>query len=258
MNIRRAAALALRRLQHWLPLAVNPRAVRSKYEAEEDFWRRELERLVSWYRGEVPEHYRTPAPRHDQRVVRRDVRQAAILTWLELHQKPKYRIDLDLPPDVFRGARVLDLGAGPMPSGEVFEDCDLYCLDPLYPRYLEAGWPLHLYGPRTWFVHGHAEAMPLEEDSFDAVISANAIDHVDDFSATAREIRRVLRPGGRLRMHVHYHPPKRTEPLQVDDAKVESAFAWCPDLRKVATSREKTSAVAKPGESYALWSNFEA
>lgn len=235
-----------------------PQTDGGKYEEEESFWRQEIARLEAWYRGELPVHYRTQSPDESQQVIRKNPRHAAILTWFEMHQKPKYRIDLKVPTDAFRGLRVLDVGAGPMPSGEVFEDCDLYCLDPLYPRYLEAGWPLHLYGPRTWFVHGHAEAMPLEDDSFDAVISVNAIDHVDDFSATAREIRRVLRPGGRLRMHVHYHPPKRTEPLQLDDAKVESAFAWCPDLRKVATSREKTSAVAKPGESYALWSNFEA
>lgn len=257
MNIRRAAALVLRRLRPWPPLAANPRAVPSKYEAEEDFWRRELERLVSWYRGEVPEHYRTPVPRQDQRVVRRDVRHAAILTWLELHQKPKYRIDLDLPSDVFRGSRVLDLGAGPMPSGEVFEDCDLYCLDPLYSRYLASGWPLHLYGPRTWFVHGHAETMPLESDSFDAVTSVNALDHVDDIFATAREVGRVLRTGGRVRMHVHYHPPKVTEPLALDDRVMEEAFGWCDGFKKAWTRSEKSSASAAPGESFNLWSNFD-
>lgn len=229
-----------------------------KYDREVRFWRGELDHLVSWYAGEIAVHYRTSAPRPEQRVVRADTRHSAILTWFELHQKPKYLHDLRLPADAFRGLRVLDVGAGPMPSGEAFAECDLYCLDPLLPRYLEAGWPLHLYGPRTRFVHGHGERMPLDDDSFDAVISVNAIDHVDDLAATAAEIGRVLAPGGRLALHVHYHPPTAAEPLELDDDALRTAFAWCPGFVKVAESTEKSSAVARPGEAYALWSNVHS
>jgi len=227
-----------------------------KYALEENFWRIEIERLVLWYRGEREVHYRTPAPGPEERVQHRDPRLAAILSWFELHQKPKYLLDLALPSDAFRGMRVLDVGSGPMPSGEAFAECELYCLDPLFPRYLNAGWPLHLYRPGTRFVHGYAEDMPLEDDFFDAVISVNAIDHVDDFRAAAGEIRRVLKPGGELCMHVHYHPPTGTEPLELDDQIVADAFGWCERLEKRRESDEKSSAVAAEGESYALWSTM--
>lgn len=226
----------------------------NKYDLEETFWRNEIDRLVLWYRGEREVHYRTPAPGPNERARHRDSRMAAVLTWFELHQKPKYLLDLALPPDALRGMRVLDVGSGPMPSGEAFSECELYCLDPLFPRYLTAGWPLHLYGPSTRFVQGYAEDMPLEDDFFDAVISVNAIDHVDDFRAAGNEIRRVLKPGGDLCMHVHYHPPTGTEPLELDDGAVDDAFGWCEGLQKRRESDEKSSAFAAAGESYALWS----
>ena len=35
--------------------------------------------------------------------------------------------------------------------------------------------------------------MPFEDGFFDAVISVNAIDHVNDFAETAKEIKRVLK-----------------------------------------------------------------
>lgn len=228
----------------------------NKYDLEETFWRNEIDRLVLWYRGEREVHYRTPAPGPKERASLRDSRLAAILTWFRLHQKPKYLLDLALPPDAFRGMRLLDVGSGPMPSAEAFENCELYCLDPLFPRYLTVGWPLHLYRSDTRFVHGYAEAMPLEDDFFDAVISVNAIDHVDDFRAAANEIRRVLKPGGELCMHVHYHPPTGTEPLELDDAAVADAFGWCERLQKCRESSEKSSAFAAAGESYVLWSTL--
>lgn len=227
-----------------------------KYAREASFWARQLPLLVAWYQGERGEHYRTPAPRPEQRVSAAATEHAAIRTWFELHQKPKYRADLDLPPDAFTGERVLDVGSGPMPSAECFEGCDLYCLDPLFPDYLHIGYPLHLYRAGTRFVHGRSEAIPLGDGSVDAVVSVNAIDHVDDFEATAREIARVLRPGGRLRMHIHYHQGTPTEPQRLDDGRVGAAFAWCEGFRKIAESTRKSSADAAQGEVFALWSNF--
>jgi SAM-dependent methyltransferase len=227
-----------------------------KYERETSFWARQIPLLLAWYEGTVEEHYRTPAPRPEQRIAAATPEHAAILTWFELHQKPKYLTDLDLPPNAFAGERVLDVGSGPMPSAECFEGCELYCLDPLFPDYLRIGYPLHVYRSGTRFVQGRSEAMPLGDGSVDAVVSVNAIDHVDDFAVTAREIGRVLRPGGRLRMHVHYHRGTPTEPQRLDDRTVAEAFEWCEGLRKIAESTRKTSADAAEGELFTLWSNF--
>ncbi len=251
MGVRSRATDVLRRL------AGRPtHSPTEKFDAESNFWTIEIGRIHEWYRGERSEHYRTPSPTSGQRVHHENPILAAILTWHRLHQMPKYAKDLKLDPDAFMGRRVLDVGSGPMPSGEVFRDCELFNLDPLFPRYLEAGWPLHIYREGSRFVHGYAERMPLETDSFDAVISVNAIDHVDDFDAAADEIRRTLKPGGDLVMHVHYHEPTPTEPLALSDAALMRAFRWCEGLRKCGESREKSSWVAPEGESYVLWSTM--
>lgn len=247
-----------RRLQRALARLLRTPLTKDKYADEERFWRRELDNLHSWYQGGIAVHYRTAAPLPEERIERSEVRLSSILTWFELHQKPKYLHDLQLPRDAFRGLRVLDVGAGPMPSGEAFIGCELYCMDPLLLRYLECGWPLHPYGPCTRFVCGFSESMPFKSHGFDVVISVNAIDHVDDLASTAAEIRRVLRPEGGLCLHAHYHRPTSTEPIELDDALIEGHFGWCSGLVKVDESREKSSAAAGEGESFALWSNLHA
>lgn len=227
-----------------------------KYDAEEQFWRTEVFRYVDWYNHELEQHYHTVSPTEDQKVRCRLVTHSAILTWFDLHQKQKYASDLMLPSDVFAGMRVLDVGSGPMPSAEVFTSCELYCLDPLLPSYIRAGFPLHTYREKTRFIHSYAEDMPFEDDFFDAVISVNAIDHVDNIYLTAKEIERVLKQGRMLRMHIHYHKKTQTEPLELNDNIMREAFNWCDKLRKIYESDKKFGSLAAPGESYALWTNF--
>ena len=74
------------------------------------------------------------------------------------------------------------------------------------------------------FVRAFAEDMPFPSASFDAVISVNAIDHVDDFARAASEISRVLKKDGVLRMQVHYHPPRELEPYSLTDEDVLAHF----------------------------------
>jgi ubiquinone/menaquinone biosynthesis C-methylase UbiE len=51
---------------------------------------------------------------------------------------------------------------------------------------------------RTAFVGGDAERLPLRDASFDTAVSASALHYWGDAHAGLAEIRRVLRPGGRL------------------------------------------------------------
>ena len=51
-------------------------------------------------------------------------------------------------------------------------------------------------------------------------VAAAFVDHVDNIEKTAQEVRRVLKPSGRFRMHVHYHPPTMPEPLDLNDENV--------------------------------------
>jgi ubiquinone/menaquinone biosynthesis C-methylase UbiE len=226
-----------------------------KYDSELSFWEHTLVDYVNWYNGEMPEMYDTKSPNENEKVFFLNDSFSSILTWKKLHQEKKYLYDLDLQPDTFDGMKLLDIGAGPIPSAEAFEGADLYALDPLIPRYLAAGYPLHIY-KSTKFVSGYAENMPLPDNYFDAVISVNALDHVDDFEKTVSEIRRVLKQDGLIRIHLHYHPPTVNEPIVLNDERVDTAFSWCNGFKKIIQKNSKLGYTCAEGESYAVWSNF--
>jgi SAM-dependent methyltransferase len=235
----------------------------TKQEGERNFWAKELIRFIDWYDGNLIELYGTKSPTASQRIKAPTKKDSAVLTWLELHQKEKYLVDLKLDTNAFKGAglgifkrkRLLDVGAGPYPSGLVFKGIELYCLDPLYAEYLADGYPIHYY-ENTRFVNSTAEQMPIEDNFFDAIISINAIDHVDDFHKTAKEIKRVLKPDGKLAMHVHYHKKTITEPLELNDRVMKREYGWCKGFRKISSSHEKMGYELTGDELYAVWRNF--
>ena len=50
--------------------------------------------------------------------------------------------------------------------------------------------------------HGAAEELPYEDGTFDLVTALDVVEHLDDDLAGLRELRRVLRPGGRVLLFV--------------------------------------------------------
>jgi ubiquinone/menaquinone biosynthesis C-methylase UbiE len=232
------------------------KSYKNKFKAEIEFWQKQIHEYVDWYKG-LKILYATSPPTECQRVISYSVKVSAILTWFELHQKEKYYKDLDLTRDCFKGMKILDIGSGPFPSALIFLDCEVYCLDPLIPEYLKVGFPIHLYENRAKFSYGYSEEMPFEDNFFDAVLSVNAIDHVNDFEKTALEVKRVLKPGGLIRMHVHYHKATKTEPVEIDDERFIDAYKWVEGIKKLFVSKSKTGyTLENNGEYYALWSNF--
>jgi ubiquinone/menaquinone biosynthesis C-methylase UbiE len=53
-------------------------------------------------------------------------------------------------------------------------------------------------GARVEYVDGHAEALPFDDESVDALRCERVLQHVDNPAAVVREMARVLRPGGRI------------------------------------------------------------
>ena len=84
--------------------------------------------------------------------------------------------------------RILDLGAGTGAANEVFGDREVVALDPSSEM-------LALNDTSHRLV-ATGEALPLADESFDAVFSAYVFRNLDSVDATLGEIHRVLRPGG--------------------------------------------------------------
>jgi len=229
---------------------------KDKEFAEIKFWRRQINNFIGWYNGDIKELYGHPSPKGGEKVKAATEKISALLTFFEVHQKYKYKTDLLLNENDFAGMKVLDIGSGAFPSSLAFKDSESYSLDPLMDAYIAAGYPLHCYEQRARFVKSMAEDMPFEDSFFDAVISVNAIDHVNDFAATAKEIKRVLKPGGRFRMHVHYHPKTKAEPIELNDEVFLKNYSWVKDIKKLKESKEKAgTALTDDNESYVVWGN---
>jgi ubiquinone/menaquinone biosynthesis C-methylase UbiE len=158
--------------------------------------------------------------------------------------RPSYLEKLRIERDTLRGKCVLEVGCGPLAPILQFTDCTRHCVDPLVNMYMAAGWPLFEYDAK--FINTGGEALPYPDGYFDAVISANALDHVDDFEQVGSEIQRVLRRGGQVYLEVEYHAPTVTEPLRLDDSRVLRAFSGC-DLQAVIrrSGRERIEALTR-------------
>ena len=248
----RTARAAARWISRRLAGAPAPR----KHAGELEFWRREIDVYVRWLGGAMPALYGVPAPAPDEIIAAATPALSAILTWSR-HDASKYLSHLGVRADVFRGKRVLELGCGPIPYAAAFTGCTIIGLDPLLPRYREAGYPLGSCPARLRYVCAAGEHIPLATGSVDAVISVNAIDHVDDLSRVAREIDRVLVPDGVILIEAHYHAAQPLEPWRIDDGVMAELFRGRA-LRKV---RERAFSDVYPdepghdGERLTVWTN---
>lgn len=232
------------------------RPATDKYVAEARFWEDTLAQYIDWYNGKLKVLYGEKTPSNKNKIVVHTERDSAILTWEKIHQQPKYLQDLQLKPSAFKGLKLLDIGSGPHPSARAFLAKEIYCLDPLLSDYIKVGFPLHYYD-NVKFIASKAESIPLPDHSIDAVISVNALDHVDSFEDTAMEIKRILKQKGKIRFHLHYHSATTEEPIELTDERILHAYSWVNNFHKISESTSKRGTKLKvAGEKYVLWSNF--
>src|SRR5215469_9818288 len=197
-------------------------SIKRKHEAELAYWQSGLENFEDWFLKSANLRIGLRPPTTEQRV--NGSESWIVNAVMTLHAlRPHYTERLRIERDLFRGQRVLEVGCGPLAPILQFPDCIRHCVDPLVDTYMAAGWPLYDYDAK--FINAGGESLPYRDGYFDSVISVNALDHVDDFEQTAREMERVVKPGGRIYFEVEYHEPTVTEPLKLDDARVLRAFS---------------------------------
>ena len=105
--------------------------------------------------------------------------------------------------DIPENGRVLELGCG---TGLLWRDnleriprgWSVTVTDASQGMVREAEENLPHTGLNFTFAKVDAQSIPYEEDSFDAVVANHMLYHVPDLATALSEIRRVLRPGGRL------------------------------------------------------------
>jgi ubiquinone/menaquinone biosynthesis C-methylase UbiE len=116
--------------------------------------------------------------------------------------------------------RVLDLGCGTGRNLPLFpHGVSVVGLDPCREMLAKA----RRRAPRAPLVCARAEALPFRDGTFDTVVSALVLCSVTDPVAALAEVRRVLRPGGRLRLLEHVRATGAAAWLQ---DRLQPAWTW--------------------------------
>ena len=95
------------------------------------------------------------------------------------------------------GEKVLDIGSGPglLAAELADEGADVLGIDPSESM-LAMSRTREI--PRAAFEPGDALSLPVADASFDAAVSTQVLEYVEDVGGALREAKRALRPGGRL------------------------------------------------------------
>lgn len=102
---------------------------------------------------------------------------------------PKLIKDLLLDRIDTQNMEILDVGGGPISLITLLSAKKRIVLDPLTEEYKK-------YFPCPYHIKAFGENIPFENNSFDLVVTTNALDHTENPSKTVEEMNRVLRSGG--------------------------------------------------------------
>ena len=93
---------------------------------------------------------------------------------------------------------ILEIGCGPgqMLAAAATRGCEVAGVDVSMEWLVIARHLVERYGGRPYLAAGFAEQLPLADDSVEAIISLDVIEHVGDQKAYAKELGRVLNSGG--------------------------------------------------------------
>lgn len=100
--------------------------------------------------------------------------------------------------------RVLEIGVGTGSNLPVYpEEAEIHGLDVSAPALAVAADRARRSGRTVALLEGDAASLPFPDATFDAVVGTFVLCSVGDVDRTLREVRRVLRPGGTIRLLEH-------------------------------------------------------
>ena len=104
--------------------------------------------------------------------------------------------------DACRGRKVLEVGCGIAVDGRFLSEngVDYQAVDLSLQSLKLADEHFHQNDLRRRFANADATRLPFQDGTFDVVFSIGVLHHVPDTQAACREVARVLRPGGELRV----------------------------------------------------------
>ena len=102
-------------------------------------------------------------------------------------------------------------------------------------------------------VQGHVEALPFEDHQFDAVCTANTLYFWTELQVALSEIRRVLRPGGRLVLGVNTPERLRAAGLAEARHRVLEPEALVGELKRAGFADVRFRRMPDPGDGTLLF-----
>lgn len=123
-------------------------------------------------------------------------------------QKPAMKQRQKIVPQAY--GRVLEVGIGSglnIPYYRPDRVEHLWGLDPSSEIWSLAGRNAEAHHLEAEFLHAGAEAVPLDDDTADCVVMTYTLCTIPDVSLALAEIRRVLKPGGKLLFCEHGEAP---------------------------------------------------
>jgi ubiquinone/menaquinone biosynthesis C-methylase UbiE len=141
--------------------------------------------------------------------------------------------------------RVLDLGCGTGRNLPLYRDgARVVGLDPCFESLRKA----RTRRPGALLVRARAEALPFRSGSFDTVVSGLVFCSVGDVPCGLAEVRRVLKPGGVMRMLEHVRASSRLAARLQD--LTQPAWTWftggCHPNRETETAVEAAGFTIDP------------
>jgi 2-polyprenyl-6-hydroxyphenyl methylase/3-demethylubiquinone-9 3-methyltransferase len=96
------------------------------------------------------------------------------------------------------GLKVLDVGCGGGLLAEEFSKlgCEVTGVDQSLPTLATANAHAQSHNLQIRYVHGSADSLPFDAESFDVVCCCDVLEHVDSIDAVIADISRVLKRGG--------------------------------------------------------------